>query len=533
MTGRRQPWLAVYLGAAALLATPGALRAQSTTAAQPADDAAQQVLAFERAFEDAVVRGDVAFVDAAIPDDFRFVHGDGWTVGGQPFATDDKAAFLQRVADREYLVHDLDGVSVELHGDVAITHGRYVSLFAPRDRAAATPARLNSIWFERVYTRRDGRWWFLSHRTVHGPNLAPAGVDATTTAGIPQFEVDPAWLKLPPGWVLGQVASTASDAQDHIWVLHRPRSVRPGQTTGPPVLELAADGTYLRGWGGPGQGYDWPESEHGIFVDYRGNVWIGGQGNDDQILKFTQDGKFLLQIGRPGEAKTNRDTRNLWRPSDVFVYAPTNELFVSDGYGNKRIIVFDADTGAFKRMWGAFGNVPLDDAPAAATPAAAAPSRPLATELDPADLGPPQFSTVHGVKVSNDGLVYAADRGGKRVQVFTLEGRYLTQVWIDRWCLAAGQGCGNGETAASVAFSADPEQRFLYVASRSPARIWVLDRKTLAPLDSFGRPGIAPGEFNVLHHMTTDSRGNLYTSEVQDGRRVQKFVFKGVGGEAQ
>jgi sugar lactone lactonase YvrE len=132
------------------------------------------------------------------------------------------------------------------------------------------------------------------------------------------------------------------------------------------------------------------------------------------------------------------------------------------------------------------------------------------------------------VKVSNDGLVYAADRGGKRVQVFTTEGRYLAQTWIDRWCLAAGQGCGNGETAASVAFSADREQRFLYVASRSPARIWVLDRKTLEPLDSFGRPGIAPGEFAVLHHMTTDSKGNLYTSEVQDGRRIQKFVLKGI-----
>ena len=146
----------------------------------------------------------------------------------------------------------------------------------------------------------------------------------------------------------------------------------------------------------------------------------------------------------------------------------------------------------------------------------------------PDDPFPEQFDTIHGVKVSNDGLVYAADRGGKRVQVFTTEGRYLAQAWIDRWCLAAGQGCGNGETAASVAFSADPEQRFLFVASRSPARIWVLDRQSLQPLDSFGRPGIAPGEFNVLHHMTTDSKGNLYTAEVQDGRRLQKFAFKGV-----
>ena len=334
---------------------------------------------------------------------------------------------------------------------------------------------------------------------------------------IPRFEVDPGWLKVPQGWVLGQVSSSASDAQDHLWVLHRPRSVRAGQKTGPPVLEFDERGNYIRGWGGPGDGYDWPESEHGIFVDHHGYVWIGGQGNEDQILKFTKDGKFVLQIGRRGQPKTNRDTQNLSRPSDVFVYPPTNELFVSDGYGNKRIIVFDAATGAYKRMWGAFGNQPQDGP--APTPAAI---------LEPNEPGPAQFSTVHGVKVSKDGRVYVADRGGKRVQVFTTEGRYLAQVGIDRWCLAAGQGCGNGETAASVAFSADPEQRFLYVASRSPARIWIVDRQSLELLDSFGRPGIGPGEFNVLHHMTTDSKGNLYTAEVQDGRRLQKFAFRGV-----
>jgi hypothetical protein len=283
------------------------------------------------------------------------------------------------------------------------------------------------------------------------------------------------------------------------------------------VLEFDERGTFLRGWGGPGDGYDWPESEHGIFVDHQGYVWIGGQGNEDQILKFTKDGKFVLQIGKRGQPKTNRDTQNLSRPSDVFVYPPSNELFVSDGYGNKRIIVFDAATGAYKRMWGAFGNEPQDGPPPA----------PVAV-VDPNEPGPPQFSTVHGVKVSKDGRVYVADRGGKRVQVFTTEGRYLAQVGVDRWCLAAGQGCGNGETAASVAFSADPEQRFLYVASRSPARIWVVDRQSLQLLDSFGRPGIGPGEFNVLHHMTTDSKGNLYTAEVQDGRRLQRFAFKGV-----
>jgi DNA-binding beta-propeller fold protein YncE len=304
-------------------------------------------------------------------------------------------------------------------------------------------------------------------------------------------------------------------------------------------MEFDQAGNYIQGWGGQsGDGYTWPLIEHGITVDYKGNVWISGNGNDDQILKFSKDGKFIMQIGHAAQKKTNADTTSLWKPADVYVYPKTNEIFVADGYGNKRVIVFDAETGAYKRMWGAFGNTPTDDPPrppaltgeaARAAAVEEEAKRTLATGFDPNDPGPSQFvPPVHGVKVSNDGLVYIADRGGKRVQVFTTDGKYITQVWIDRWCLAVGGGCNNGNTAASVAFSPDPEQRFMYVASRSPARIWVFDRKTLRPLDSFGRPGIASGEFDVLHHMTTDNKGNLYSSEVEDGRRVQKFVFKGL-----
>jgi NHL repeat len=350
----------------------------------------------------------------------------------------------------------------------------------------------------------------------------------------PKFQVDPSWPTIPNGWKLGQVASTAADSDNNIWILHRSRTVTPGAQTGPPVMEFAPDGHYIRGWGGSGEGYDWPQIEHGIFVDYKGYVWICGNGPQDQVLKFTADGKFVMQIGHGGHPKTNQDTNNFSMPADLFVYPKTNELFVGDGYGNKRVIVFDADTGAYKRMWGAFGNVPSDEPnplPKGEQPRGARgedPTRTLATEFDPADPGPAQFSTVHSVKVSSDGLVYVADRGGKRVQVFTIAGKYLAQAWIDRWCLAAGNGCGTGETAASVAFSGDAAQRFLYVASRSPARVLVLDRKTLELLDSFGRPGIAPGEFDVLHHMTTDSLGNIFTAEAQDGRRVQKFVFKGL-----
>src|SRR5213593_2014214 len=299
---------------------------------------------------------------------------------------------------------------------------------------------------------------------------------------IPKFRAEGSWPKLPSKWIMAIVSSTGIDDQDHLWVLQRPNTLSAEEKpkAAPPVLEFDAQGNFIQGWGGPGAGYDWPETEHGIYIDPKGFVWIGGNGNDDQILKFTKAGKFIMQIGKGGQKKTNADTRNLWEPADVFVYAKTNELFVADGYGNKRIIVLDAETGAFKRMWGAFGNVPADDpAPAAeGQPGAAAGragrgqdlSRIPAKELDPKDPGPPQFSTVHGVKVSNDGLVYVSDRGGKRVQVFTIEGKFVAQTWVDRWCEAprgSNLFCGNGETTASTAFSADPEQRFLYVASRS------------------------------------------------------------------
>jgi len=343
---------------------------------------------------------------------------------------------------------------------------------------------------------------------------------------IPKFEVDPTWPKLPSKWVFGQVSSVSFDERDHAWVLQRPSSVRTDQKdkAAPPVLEFDENGNFVQGWGGPGPGYDWPETEHGIYVDPKGFVWVGGNGpTDHHLVKFTKDGKFVMQIGKKGASKGNKDTQNVKQAADTFVYAPTNELFVADGYGNRRVIVFDADTGAFKRMWGAFGNEPLDVVPE--PPKVPEGSRIPAKEET--GRGPSQFvQPVHAARVSKDGLVYVSDRGGKRVQVFTLEGKFVAQQFIDRYCEAPH--CGNGQTVAGTAFSNDPEQRFLYVASRSPARVWVLDRKTLEPLDSFGRNGVAPGEFYVMHHMNVDSKGNLYVTEVQDGKRVQKFAFKGM-----
>jgi len=353
-------------------------------------------------------------------------------------------------------------------------------------------------------------------------NLSGAQARQTNRRDIPTFEVDPSWPTIPNGWVFGWVSSASVDNQDHVWVLQRPGTLRPEEKAkaAPPLLEFDAAGKFIQGWGGPGAGYDWPETEHGIYLDPKGFVWIGGSGDrDHQLLKFTKSGKFVLQIGHSGQSKGNNDTRNLRGPADVWLHSKTNELFVADGYGNRRVIVFDPDTGAFKRMWGAFGKPPADDEPAGAASQAEGPD------------GPQQFiQPVHAARVSNDGLVYVSDRGGKRVQVFTLDGKFVRQVFIGRECKAPE--CGNGQTAASTAFSPDPEQRFLYVGNRSQARVMILERKTLEVLGSFGRPGSAPGEFGTLHHMAVDSKGNLYVTEVTPlqpiNRRIQKFVFKGM-----
>jgi DNA-binding beta-propeller fold protein YncE len=353
--------------------------------------------------------------------------------------------------------------------------------------------------------------------TVLSACLAAALASGAVAQQAPTFRVDPSWPTIPNNWQFGQVASVSIDAQDHVWVLQRPGTLAPEERAraAPPLLEFDASGHFIRGWGGPGQGYDWPSSEHGVYVDPKGFVWIGGNGErDHQILKFTKAGAFVLQIGRAGQGKGNADTQNLNQPADAFVHAPTNELFVADGYGNRRVIVFDADTGRFKRMWGAFGNAPTD-----------APPNPSPADADPN--GAPQFvQPVHAARVSRDGLVYVSDRGGKRVQVFRIDGTYVRQVFIGRDCVAPA--CGNGTTAASTAFSADAQQRLLFVGNRSQSKVMVFERMSLALLDSFGRAGSAPGEFGTLHHMAADSKGNLYVTEVTplkpENRRIQKFV---------
>lgn len=364
-----------------------------------------------------------------------------------------------------------------------------------------------------------------------------ASAQSSKTEKIPVFEVDPAFPQLPNGWVLGNVAKIVVDRHDNVWLIHRPRTVAAGKTPAPAVVEFDPNMKFIQAWGGPAEGYDWPDAEHNVFVDYKDNVWISGSSpsgqskttrSDDMILKFSRDGKFLLEIGGRSVSKGSTDTKSVNKPGDLFVFPKTNELYVADGYGNRRVVVFDADTGAFKRMWGAFGKPPEDDADSGGPGQSGGPTptgpgkftAPL--PLDTEGPGSPKFlSPVHSVIVSNDKIVYVADRTNRRIQLFTPAGKYLTQMFINRGASPAGSACG-------LAFSPDKAQRFLYVADYGNSHIVVVDRKKLEVLYQFGTRGAEPGNFRGIHHLAVDSKGNIYTAEVAPGARAQRFLFKGM-----
>ena len=354
--------------------------------------------------------------------------------------------------------------------------------------------------------------------TTAGAPAGPAG--AAEPAGqprpdagaeTPRFRVDPFWPSLPDDWILGQAAGVAVDARDHVWLVHRPRTLDARQrgeegmccVPAPPVIEFAPDGTVLRSWGGPGAGYQWPESEHGIHVDHQGHVWIGGNAaTDAHVLKFTADGEFLLQIGRAGQGGGSNDTENLGRPAGIRVDPEANEVYVADGYGNRRVIVFDAGSGEYRRHWGAYGERP-DDAPLPPYDPAVEPIRHYR-------------SPVHDVAIADDGLVYVADRANDRLQVFRKDGAFVREAFVRPETLGSGSVSG-------VTLSVDPEQRWLFVPDGTNNVIWILDRESLAVVDHFGRMGKYAGQFYRLHNLAIDSRGNLYTTEVNVGQRIQKF----------
>jgi hypothetical protein len=337
----------------------------------------------------------------------------------------------------------------------------------------------------------------------------------------PLFEVDPFWPKpLPNHWVLGSTIGVSIDAQDHVWILHRPGLVEDNFKAAdltpplgacckvaPPVLEFDRQGTLVSSWGGPGTGYDWPVNNHGLTVDSQGNVWIGGNDETDtQILKFTKAGKFLLQIGKHGVHNGSNDTQNFWRAAKIFEDPGASEMYVADGYGNRRVIVIDRNTGAYKRHWGAYGARP-DDSPLPAYTVGAPPSK--------------QFNTVHCANVSNDGLVYVCDRVNDRVQVFRKDGTFVTEAFFDTHTLRSG-------AVWDIAFSRDSAQTYLYIANGVDEKISIVERKTLKVLTSFGDGGRQPGQFYGVHNLATDSRGNLYATETYNGARIQRFVYKGL-----
>jgi hypothetical protein len=365
-----------------------------------------------------------------------------------------------------------------------------------------------------------------------------SSVAQTVSEPVPVFAVDPGWPKIPNGWSLGLVSKISIDRHGNIWVIHRPSTVSAGKTAAPPVLEWDAEGKFIRAWGGQGAGYDWPLFEHNIYVDQNDNVYISGSSpngadpkapSDDMILKFTPEGKFIKQFGGRSVSKGSTDTKSVNKPGDIYVWPKTNELFIADGYGNRRVLVLDADTFAFKRMWGAFGRPPIDDPDSGGPGMLGGPigqRRPEGGGANPepnaTGPGPASFTApVHGVLISNDGLLYVSDRANRRVQVFTPQGNYITQFFVNR----AGP---KSETASGLAFSVDPAQKYLYVADYGNSHILVLDRKSLKILYEFGQRGPEPGNFRGIHHIAVDAKGNLYTAEVAPGARAQKFIYKGL-----
>jgi DNA-binding beta-propeller fold protein YncE len=349
----------------------------------------------------------------------------------------------------------------------------------------------------------------------------PAVAQSGSMVTAPSFEVDPFWPKpLPNQWIIGRAIGVEVDARDHVFMVHRDQDSMFGGATeigltmgvsecctaAPPILEFDPEGNLVNAWGGPGDGFTWPASNHGIAVAPNGNVWIGGNGGGDaHVLVFTGDGQFVAEYGIPGSEPDSNSTTFFGQVAEIEIDGDNNEVFLADGYRHKRVAVLDLNTGAFKRYWGAYGNRPVDGR----------------VDYQPGDR-PQQFrGPVHCAIPSNDGLVYVCDRGSDRIQVFRTDGTYVKEAYIAPETLAQG-------STWDIDFSNDPEQKYIYLADGQNFKIYVLDRESLEVLVSFGGGGRQPGQFYAPHSIATDSRNNIYTTETYEGKRIQKFVYQGM-----
>ena len=349
-------------------------------------------------------------------------------------------------------------------------------------------------------------------------------VDLAQAQDVPRYRVDPAWPKpLPNNWIIGQVSGMAVDREGRIWVLHRPRTVTADEAwaaqkppraecciPAPSVLVFDVDGNLLKSWGGPRHVPEWPVSEHGIFVDRQGNVWLAGSGDGDTVLKFTNDGNLLLlQIGLRTSAQQVQNNQDAapGRTAGMEVDDSAREVYLADGYLNRRVVVYDSETGEFKRGWGAYGIAlsEIDNDPPPPYDPSAAPLK--------------QFrNPVHCARLSADGLLYVCDRSSNRIQVFTRQGKFVRELFVARETLERG-------AAGTVNFSTDPQQKYLLVGDIMNNVVWILNRSDGAVAGRFGGHGRGAGQFHWLHVIAMDARGNLYTGEVDTGRRIQKFVL--------
>jgi hypothetical protein len=344
------------------------------------------------------------------------------------------------------------------------------------------------------------------------PIVAPA------LAEPPRFQVDPTWPQpLPDKWIIGVIGGIFVDPQDHVWINQRPSSLdarekRASTATNviccvpaPPVIEFDQDGKVVQGFGGDGPGYVWGDDGHGIFVDHNNFVWVGDNAPaGGHVYKFTRDGKFVMRLGKPGMPGGSNDIEHFNRPADMVVDRETNEIFVADGYANHRVIVFDAATGAYKRHWGAYGNPPADGL----------------VSFDPNGPPPAQFGNpVHCITLTKDGLVLVCDRSHNRMQIFRKDGTFVREISVLK---DSAPG-----TIGSIAKWPDANETYLLVVDDPNGQFHVINRVDGKLLASYGRVGHQLGEFYNLHAIGIDSKGNVYSAEVQ-GKRVQKF--RNLGG---